>query len=105
MKCRPDHPFKTFTNKRLSELQAEAMLRSPSNSDYSLPSFTPTYKFDRGTHVYDTSEKKRTPSWTDRVLWKQSKDLIKPIRYESCPAIDISDHKPVLGTFWLTSDK
>ena len=30
--------------------------------------FYPTYKFDRGTHTYDTSRKYRTPSWTDRIL-------------------------------------
>eukprot|EP00667_Euglena_gracilis_P011284 EG_transcript_11510 len=32
-------------------------------------SFPPTYKFDKGTTTYDTSFKRRTPSWTDRVLW------------------------------------
>jgi hypothetical protein len=32
--------------------------------------FQPTYKYDAGTNVYDTSEKQRIPSWTDRVLWK-----------------------------------
>eukprot|EP00668_Euglena_longa_P031671 GGOE01040913.1.p1 GENE.GGOE01040913.1~~GGOE01040913.1.p1 ORF type:complete len:500 (-),score=107.83 GGOE01040913.1:259-1737(-) len=31
--------------------------------------FPPTYKFDKGTTTYDTSYKRRTPSWTDRVLW------------------------------------
>ncbi|XP_072569962.1 phosphatidylinositol 4,5-bisphosphate 5-phosphatase A-like [Paramormyrops kingsleyae] len=32
--------------------------------------FPPTYKFDVGTHTYDTSTKKRKPAWTDRVLWR-----------------------------------
>ena len=30
--------------------------------------FLPTYKFDIGTKIYDTSKKARTPSWTDRIL-------------------------------------
>lgn len=31
--------------------------------------FPPTYKFDVGTNNYDTSEKMRIPSWTDRILF------------------------------------
>ncbi|EAX91591.1 Endonuclease/Exonuclease/phosphatase family protein [Trichomonas vaginalis G3] len=30
--------------------------------------FRPTYKFDKNSDVYDTSPKRRTPSYTDRVL-------------------------------------
>ena len=32
--------------------------------------FPPTYKFDKGTMNYDTSQKQRVPSWTDRILFK-----------------------------------
>ncbi|XP_053474005.1 phosphatidylinositol polyphosphate 5-phosphatase type IV isoform X2 [Ictalurus furcatus] len=62
--------------------------------------FTPTYKFNMGCDVYDTSSKHRTPSYTDRILYRSKKKKdIKVIQYDSCPTIKTSDHRPVMGTF------
>lgn len=40
--------------------------------------FLPTYKFDVGSDVYDTSQKQRVPSWTDRILYKVRAPCIPP---------------------------
>ena len=32
-------------------------------------SFAPSYKFDTNSDTYDTSEKKRVPSWTVRLCY------------------------------------
>ncbi|CAB3408532.1 unnamed protein product [Caenorhabditis bovis] len=66
--------------------------------------FRPTYKYDVGTCVWDTSEKGRVPAWTDRILtWKQDSfvklDIVRPM--ESVESISISDHKPVRAIFNL----
>eukprot|EP00798_Chlamydomonas_sp_ICE-L_P027604 gene27604-7241_t len=89
--------------------------------------FPPTYKYDKGIAVgedghptYDTSEKKRVPSWTDRIVWRGSEHSLKymaeavglsqlveeeevkvslrgPAAYTSVPEVLDSDHKPVVA--------
>ncbi|CAF0747756.1 unnamed protein product [Didymodactylos carnosus] len=78
--------------------------------------FIPTYKFDPGTDVYDTSEKLRTPSWTDRILYKVKRkkihsnfnnekqiqdetDVVKPLDYFCARTVNFSDHRPVSSLF------
>ncbi|KAG8518657.1 LOW QUALITY PROTEIN: Protein transport protein Sec16A [Galemys pyrenaicus] len=62
--------------------------------------FLPSYKFDVGKDAYDTSSKQRTPSYTDRVLYRsRHKDDICAVRYSSCPGLRTSDHRPVYGLF------
>ncbi|CAH6788748.1 phosphatidylinositol polyphosphate 5-phosphatase type IV isoform X1 [Phodopus roborovskii] len=62
--------------------------------------FLPSYKFDIGKDTYDSTSKQRTPSYTDRVLYKsRHKGDICPMKYSSCPGIKTSDHRPVYGLF------
>ncbi|KAF4074428.1 hypothetical protein AMELA_G00239270 [Ameiurus melas] len=62
--------------------------------------FSPTYKFDIGCDVYDTTPKQRTPSYTDRILFRSRQvDDIKVVKYTSCSSIKTSDHRPVIGMF------
>eukprot|EP00066_Takifugu_rubripes_P008784 XP_003975255.1 PREDICTED: 72 kDa inositol polyphosphate 5-phosphatase isoform X1 [Takifugu rubripes] len=62
--------------------------------------FLPTYKFDIGCDIYDSTSKQRTPSYTDRILFKSRYvEDIKVIKYTSCSNIKTSDHRPVIGVF------
>lgn len=58
--------------------------------------FPPTYKFDPGTDRYDTSAKRRIPSWCDRVLWRCHQDAfdsVELLQYTSIPQLKVSDHR------------
>lgn len=60
--------------------------------------FFPTYKFDPQSDHYDSSLKRRVPSWTDRILFK-SDPTTQVLSYCSAPGIRTSDHRPVYATF------
>ncbi len=60
-------------------------------------SFLPTYKFEKGResnrlqHFYDMGEKKRVPSWTDRIWFRGS--LAQSSALEVPALADINDVK------------
>ncbi|KAK7099032.1 synaptojanin-1-like [Littorina saxatilis] len=66
--------------------------------------FAPTYKYDMFSDDWDTSEKSRTPAWTDRILWRH-----RPLPF--CPddratlllytraELRVSDHRPVVALY------
>ena len=66
------------------------------------PDFAPTYKYDPGTWKYDSSEKKRIPAWTDRVLWYDRYSDRNGTALNEFNANDellASDHRPVDASF------
>ena len=61
--------------------------------------FAPTYKYDVGTDNYDTSEKRRSPAWCDRLLYR-GRGRVEQFDYRR-HEVRVSDHRPVTGTFNL----
>ncbi|SNX84307.1 related to phosphatidylinositol phosphate phosphatase [Melanopsichium pennsylvanicum] len=58
--------------------------------------FAPTYKYDNGSDLYDSSEKQRIPAWTDRILYRGTG--LRQLSY-SRAELRTSDHRPVYATF------
>ncbi|KZV66755.1 DNase I-like protein [Peniophora sp. CONT] len=64
--------------------------------------FAPTYKYDPHSTTYDTSEKRRSPAWCDRVLWRaMSPERVRLRQYRRYEP-DVSDHRPVSASFRMT---
>jgi hypothetical protein len=57
--------------------------------------FAPTYKYNPRSDDYDTSEKRRTPAWCDRILYRG----LGKVRMEEYRRweVRVSDHRPVSG--------
>ncbi|QIX01736.1 hypothetical protein AMS68_007253 [Peltaster fructicola] len=55
--------------------------------------FNPTYKYNVGSNEYDTSEKRRSPAWCDRILYR-GLGKIKCDEYRRWE-VRVSDHRPV----------
>lgn len=61
--------------------------------------FAPTYKYNVGTDDYDSSEKKRSPAWCDRILFR-GLGRVKCEEYRRWE-VRVSDHRPVTARFKL----
>lgn len=59
--------------------------------------FPPTYKYDKFSDDYDSSEKQRVPAWTDRILYRGKS--LDSLVYYNASSIKFSDHRPVYNVF------
>jgi hypothetical protein len=64
--------------------------------------FAPTYKYDRNSDEYDTSEKRRSPAWCDRILWRsRANSRVRQLHYRRYE-VNVSDHRPISAAFAIT---
>ena len=62
--------------------------------------FAPTYKYNVHSDEYDTSEKRRSPAWCDRILYRGLGN-VKMEEYRRWDQMRVSDHRPVSGRLRL----
>jgi len=65
--------------------------------------FPPTYKYIRGTNQFSLTEppEKRSPAYTDRILYHNSNKLQVKVNQYSMGGLIASDHKPVNALFTI----
>ncbi|TPX32651.1 hypothetical protein SmJEL517_g04283 [Synchytrium microbalum] len=63
--------------------------------------FPPTFKYDRNSTMYDSSDKKRVPAWCDRILYRGS--TLSQTSYQRYECL-VSDHRPI-GSGFVTKVK
>lgn len=84
-----------------------------SDFNETLPTFLPTYKFQIGSKDNYDSEN-RIPAWCDRILYRYHenaynsmienfKPKLEQLFYNSIPDTDLSDHKPVVSMFRVST--
>ncbi|KAG9307113.1 hypothetical protein G9A89_016941 [Geosiphon pyriformis] len=77
----------------IKQIQIGAIFRGYTEGPITFP---PTYKYDNHSNHYDTSEKARVPSWTDRILFRGKN--VHQIAYNRAE-LKNSDHRPVMALF------
>ncbi|CAF2312683.1 unnamed protein product [Rotaria sp. Silwood2] len=81
---------------RIAQTKTDGLYASFKEADID---FAPTYKFDL-RFDNDTYAKHRTPSYTDRILYRDKPtSVIECTQYKSVEGVKHSDHKPVLAHF------
>ncbi|KAK9492829.1 Endonuclease/exonuclease/phosphatase [Lipomyces doorenjongii] len=95
--AKKDYDALLFWDQLRNEMKEESVLIGFQEGPIS---FQPTYKYDIGTSVFDTSEKARVPAFTDRILYTTYPSLAQ-LDYETFMHYISSDHKPVAATFEL----
>nr|KAG5702900.1 hypothetical protein BaRGS_034673 [Batillaria attramentaria] len=97
-------------NEEVKQYASEQNWEHSKDSTEAPTNFAPTYKYDMFSDDWDTSEKARTPAWTDRVLWRYrpppgcSPDQIKQLLYTRAE-LRMSDHRPVVALFHVETQE
>ncbi|WFD42472.1 hypothetical protein MPSI1_001117 [Malassezia psittaci] len=92
----------TAADQLVNELQTNPMFRLRGFQEAPIH-FPPTYKFNKHSYEWDTSEKLRIPAYCDRILWRGfTPDTVQCTSYKRWDTT-ISDHRPVSATFRVKS--